>query len=406
MNNVGEIKDCYGCGICGVVCAKQIIEIHLNHDGFYEPSVKNIQACTQCGLCLECCAYVHADLSLKRGEVQSYAAWSNREKIRQKCSSGGIGYEIGEKLIKQGYKACGVRYNTEKQRAEHFIATTPQEYIPSIGSKYIQSYTLEAFKAINRKEKYLIAGTPCQIDSFRRYIRKFKVEKHFILLDFFCHGVPSMYVWTKYLKEIEEKSGQTSYVSWRNKFVGWIGDQSLERNDIPEVEKNKWAESYRIYIRGNKGYYISNQSGKDNFYSLFLSNICLGKACYEKCKYKYINSSADIRIGDLWGTVYRENEEGVNALLTFTAKGREIVESLENCTVQSHPLAIVTEGQLKNNIKTPFLRRKALSLLQQENIPLTKVVQLANKQKWINVMKYRVQHPGYVLKQIKKRIKR
>lgn len=113
----------------------------------------------------------------------------------KKCSSGGAGFEIGKYLLGEGYKVCGVRYDAEKNRAEHYIATTVEELIPSAGSKYIQSYTVDGFKAINRKEKYLVTGTPCQIDSFRRYIKKFRCEDNFVLLDFFCHGVPSMLVW-------------------------------------------------------------------------------------------------------------------------------------------------------------------------------------------------------------------
>ena len=66
-----------------------------------------------------------------------------------------------------------MRYNTELARAEHYIATTIDELRPSIGSKYIQSYTINGFSSINRKQKYLVTGTPCQIDSFRRYIRNF-----------------------------------------------------------------------------------------------------------------------------------------------------------------------------------------------------------------------------------------
>lgn len=114
---------------------------------------------------------------------------------------------------------CGVRYNIKHNRAEHYIVTTQEELAPSIGSKYIQSYTVDGFKAINLRKKYLVTGTPCQIDSFRRYIRKFRCEDNFVLLDFFCHGVPSILMWHKYLVWTEKKVGKLNYVSWRNKFT-------------------------------------------------------------------------------------------------------------------------------------------------------------------------------------------
>ena len=139
--NISNIKNCYGCGVCAKVCSKEIIKIALNDEGFYEPRITDGAKCTDCGA------------------------------VRRKCSSGGVGFELGRTLINNGYKVCGVKYNPSSNRAEHYIATTVEELIPSIGSKYIQSYTVDGFKAINRKEKYLVTGTPCQIDSFRTVVK-------------------------------------------------------------------------------------------------------------------------------------------------------------------------------------------------------------------------------------------
>ena len=154
--NIADIHDCYGCGVCATVCPRHIIEIRLNGDGFYEPLVTDKTICTDCGLCVDVCSYANDGLSLKSNFIKSYAAWSNDDNVRYKCSSGGVGFEIGRVLIQQGYKVCGVRYNTDINMAEHYIATTVEELIPSIGSKYIQSYTVDGFKAIHRKEKYLV----------------------------------------------------------------------------------------------------------------------------------------------------------------------------------------------------------------------------------------------------------
>ena len=167
MKNVSTIHNCYGCGVCAVSCGKKIINIRLNEDGFYAPYIDEPEKCMECGICLDVCAFNHKERALKPEEVQikSWAAWSNDEAVRRKCSSGGIGFEIGKQLIEQGFHAVGCRYDINEQRAEHYIATTVEEFVQSIGSKYIQSYTEEAFKLIKRKgQKYLIIGTPCQID--------------------------------------------------------------------------------------------------------------------------------------------------------------------------------------------------------------------------------------------------
>lgn len=344
--NILNIKDCYGCGVCATVCAQHIIEVKLNADGFYEPCITDSGNCTDCGLCMDVCAYSHDDLSLREQCVKSYAAWSNDHKVRRKCSSGGVGFELGRALIGQGYKVCGVRYDTTHNCAEHYIATTIEELIPSIGSKYIQSYTVNGFRAINRKEKYLVTGTPCQIDSFRRYIQKFRCENNFVLIDFFCHGVPSMWLWKKYVSEVEREIGKITYVSWRNKFTGWHDSWAMSIDGEKTGDKVDWHDSYNMLIRGKKGSYNSRLSQGDPFYRLFLSDSCLGKACYEKCKFKYNHSSADIRIGDLWGKTYKDNEDGVSAAIAFTVKGDELLKQC-NCTLVEHPFEVVAEGQMK-----------------------------------------------------------
>lgn len=86
------------------------------------------------------------------------------------------------------------------------------------------------------------------------------------------------------------------------------------------------------------------------FYALFLGDCCLGKQCYEHCKYKYDQSSADIRIGDLWGNTYKDNEDGVSCAIAFTYRGHKILNSC-NCDLVPHTLDIVAEFQMKKMSK-------------------------------------------------------
>lgn len=364
--NIDKVHDCYGCGVCATACGRKIIEISLNADGFYEPHLTDESKCTNCGICTDVCAYLHEDLSLKETDVHPYAAWSKDHMVRRKCSSGGAGFEIGKYLIGQGYKVCGVRYDAEKERAEHYIASTIEELIPSAGSKYIQSYTVDGFKAINRKEKYLVTGTPCQIDSFRRYIQKFHCEDNFVLLDFFCHGVPSMLVWKKYTEWAEKQVGKITYASWRNKWTGWHDSWAMGIDGEEHGEKVNWHDSYNILIRGKKSFLESRMSQGDMFYALFLGDCCLGKQCYDHCKYKYDQSSADIRIGDLWGKTYNDNEDGVSGAVAFTEKGGEILRKC-NCELVEHGFDIVAEGQMKTCPIRLGAYKKILGSLRDES---------------------------------------
>lgn len=374
MRNILHIKKCYGCGVCATVCAKNIIAIELNSNGFYEPSIKNLDLCTNCGLCTAVCSFIdEKPINSNKVPLHSYAAWSNDKHILRKCSSGGIGFEIGKQLLEQGYKVCGVKYNADKKRAEHYIASNINELIPSIGSKYIQSYTPDGFKAINKKERYLVTGTPCQIDSFRRYIRKFKVEENFILLDFFCHSVPSMWAWRKYLKMVERKTGKVCYASWRNKFTGWHDSWAMSIDGEKTGEKINWHDSYNMLIRGKKGKFNSRLSQGDIFYKLFLGDFCCNPACQKNCKFKYNSSSADIRIGDLWGKTYKNNEDGVSALVGFTEEGINIIKTLKGCTLIEHPFETVAEGQMKRNAGKALSSPIIMHILRS-NAPINKTI--------------------------------
>lgn len=194
MINIADIHDCFGCGVCAKACPKQIIALKLNKNGFYEPRIESADQCIKCSICVEVCAFA-ADSQVIDLKPTSYAAWSLNDDIRKNSSSGGIAFEIGRQMLQQGFKICVVRYNYAKQIPEHYIARNEEELAASAGSKYLQSDTTDGFAGIDIHDKYVVTGTPCQIASFRRYIRRFRVESNFILVDFFCHGVPSMLLW-------------------------------------------------------------------------------------------------------------------------------------------------------------------------------------------------------------------
>lgn len=397
--NISNIRDCYGCGVCAIACAQNIIKIKLNADGFYEPVIEDDGKCTDCGLCISVCSYSKEELSVQNVPLKSYAAWSNEPAVRRKCSSGGIGFEIGRYLIGKDYKVCGVQYNVDTNRAEHYIANTVEELIPSIGSKYIQSYTVDGFKAINRKEKYLVTGTPCQIDSFRRYIRKFHCEDNFVLMDFFCHGVPSMLLWNKYVKEVEKITGKITYASWRNKFTGLHDSCVMSIDGEKTGEKVDWHDSYNMLIKGEKGFYNSRLSQGDAFFSLFLSDSCLSKACYKKCKFKYDKSSADIRIGDLWGKNYKDDEDGVSAAIAFTKNGNELLHHC-NCILTEHSFDVVAEGQQKNSAKMVAIQSKIMNELKDITINLNGPCMLIRRQYKLKGLIYKITHPYQMIKKI------
>lgn len=403
--NISSIHDCFGCGVCAIACNKRLIDIRLNEEGFYEPILINPEKCNNCGLCVDVCSYSHEDIALENPIIKSYGAWSLDTIVRQKCSSGGVGFEIGRTAITQGHKVCGVQYNPEKNRAEHFIANTITELIPSIGSKYLQSYTLSGFRNIDRKQKYLVTGTPCQIDSFRRYIKRFHCEENFILLDFFCHGVPSKLLWDKYVSMHEVQIGKLIYASWRNKFDygwhdSWIMGLDGERKHLDAVT---WHNSYERDIMERKTYITSRKSQQDLFYKFFLCDVCLGRACYDKCRFKYNHSSADIRIGDAWGSHYQDNEKGVTAVITFTDKGSDLLKECK-CMLESLPFEVVAEGQMKGCPKRKSTTQKVMKALMKESTNIEDINRILKresfKRRFIDKAKHPILTTSWLVKKI------
>ena len=124
-------------------------------------------------------------------------------------------------------------------------------------------------------------------------------------------------------------------------------------------------------IKEKKSFIQSRRSQGDLFYKLFLGDVCLGPQCQKDCKYKYDQSSADIRIGDLWGRTYKDNEDGVSALIAFTEKGILLIEGLKkDVTLIEHPFEVVAEGQMRNNAKAKELKPVFMYLLKK-HFPLS-----------------------------------
>jgi len=384
MNNISGTKNCYGCGVCTLACPKKIIHLKQNKNGFYEPYIDNPSQCINCGFCLDVCSFKHTEIAADQEILKAYAGWSKCGLSRNTCSSGGVAYEVSRFLQGLGYKIVAARYNPKDNRVEHYIANTEEELELSKGSKYLQSYTETAFNCINKKEKYLVTGTPCQIDSFRRYIKIFKCEQNFVLLDFFCHGVPSKLMWDKYLAEKKKGLGDINKVLWRIKTQGW---------------HNSWS----MYLEGSNGSVESNLNQGDEFYQLFLSDTCLGKACYTQCKFKYQHSSADIRVGDLWGSAYLNNSEGVSAVVSYTEAGDKILRNID-CDFSEHTFDLVAEDQTRENPKITLTSYIIYKLLRLKFVSCRMLVKQLKVSKITFSLFYHLAHPCLTYNSLKQKL--
>ena len=308
MNNIADISNydqCTSCGMCSAICPVEAIQIKLDENGFYRPEI-NEEKCIACGKCKKICYRFDQNISLTaKKNVHAYSAVNKDKELVRECSSGAISEEIMKACIKHGYKVVGVEYDYEKDN----IKTTTTSDVNSItkyrGSKYFQSYTVEAFKEItkNKEDKYAVIGTPCQIYALRKWAEEHKKD-NLLLIDFFCHGIAPVSLWKSYIKEFQSPFLK---VDFRTKDYGW----------------HNFATRF---IDADKKEILSKRTN-DQFYDLFFSELCFNNSCY-KCKARSTVEYSDLRIGDFWGKRYASNMEGVSAVIVNTKKGYEIFKEI------------------------------------------------------------------------------
>lgn len=318
ISDISAIRKCTSCQLCAAVCAKNAISIELNEDGFYRP-VLNEALCVDCGLCTKVCYKFDSEIKMTSDEQLSkshlFAAWAKDGSVVANTTSGGIADLLARQLIADGYNVVGVIYDDDEQAAKHTIASTCNETLAFRGSKYIQSFTFDAFKHIVKTikdTKYAVFGTPCQIYALNKLATLYRKRDNFIFIDLYCHGCPSKLVWDKYQSYIKSKLQIDHFdkVDFRSKIKGWGGFYVV------------------VVVVDGKIVFKSNPK-EDGFYELFFSDQVLNEGCND-CLLRSTLNYTDIRLGDFWGKKYLSNNDGVSAISIPTEKGAELFNKIAN----------------------------------------------------------------------------
>ena len=302
---------CTSCQVCAAVCPKQAIKIDANKDGFYRPLV-DAERCVDCGLCRRVC-YKYADLpAYDAADASHYAARALDTQVVKETTSGGIADLLCEQLIADGYTCVGVEYDYERNIAVGSVATDREASLKFRGSKYIQSYSHPAFRQLleaDRRGKYAVFGTPCQIYGLDRFLTQCRRRNEFVLVDIYCHGCPSLNIWNKYVADIKRKSGYARFdhLNFRSKVRGW-------------------GNFYVVVVVGDRRVYVSPRIG-DGFYTMFFSDAVLNDACYD-CQARSTLQYCDIRLGDFWGKCYDMDNHGVSVVSVASEKGAALFEAI------------------------------------------------------------------------------
>lgn len=297
---------CYGCFACYNICPVSAISMKMNK-GFYYPYIDN-KKCIGCKLCQKVCE--------KQEEIENstpikyLAGKSCSSDIVYSSSSGGVFSELAKQVIIEGGSVIGC--TSDREKVFHVVASSKEEIVLFRGSKYVQSNIQNCFKIAKellKKGAVLFSGTPCQIAGLKAYLGK--EYENLILVDVFCHGVPSPMIFEQYIDWLEQKTNKkVKKYTFRGKYLGW-------------------DENFRIQFEDGK-----EKVGPaliSSFYRLFLDSKINNYTC-STCKYKSINRCSDLSLGDCWNiekvTEDHEFYEGATTILVNTDKGQKLISRI------------------------------------------------------------------------------
>lgn len=323
MNNYSSLIDinkCTGCSACYVECKNDAISIVVNKQGFYSSFVDNLR-CIECKKCKSVCPATKTFNAINFIEKPLLGVCVKDEELLNKCSSGGVASAIYEYSLDKGYYIIGAIYNQKNGRVEGKLSKSKSDIKYFRSSKYLQCDFSHAFKKSielakdDKNNKFVVIALPCQIAGIAALIREHNIKEQFILIDMYCHGVPSYLIWDIYCNSIMEKNNERPQdVNFRSKKFGW----------------GIYCLSYKL---NNDYYYKLGYS--DKFYKMFFGNRFLNTSCY-KCTFRKQLSYADLRIGDYWGKRFIKNTKGVSACTILTDNGSRFFTNIRKSLFVLH----------------------------------------------------------------------
>lgn len=307
-------EKCCGCSACAQKCPKHCIDMREDEEGFLYPHV-DTKKCINCNICENVCPVINQNT--EKSPISCYAAKNPNEEIRIDSSSGGVFSMLAEQILNQGGVVFGAKFN-ESCIVEHAYCENREELGLYRGSKYVQSNIGNSYIDVKRfleQGRYvLFSGTPCQVAGLRRFLGK--NFNNLLTVDFICHGVPSIKVFHRYLKEDLKITNIKSVksVKFRNKQYGWKSFSLVITVKEKDTDKECIAES--------------SMFRRNSFMKGFLANLYLRPSCYN-CPVKSGKSGSDITLADFWGIskVFPDfdDDRGVSALIINTEIGEKII---------------------------------------------------------------------------------
>lgn len=310
MISIDKKNNCCGCHACYSICPKGCITMEPDDEGFSYPKVEHFR-CIKCKACIRVCPIINS--TGLESDTEVYACYNKNFELRKDSSSGGIFSEIANNVLKSNGIVFGVKFD-EEFNVKHDYVEGEKNIYKIRGSKYCESIIGENFKILKNillsGKKVLFSGTPCQVAGLKKYLHE--DFNNLICIDVACHGVPSQYVWNKYLKEISN-SRKIKKINFRDKRLGW--------------------EDYCLSILYSSGDEFIQSKDENLYIQGFVNDIFLRPSCY-KCKFKGFKSGSDITLADFWGVDNiipdLNDKKGLSLAFINSKKGNKIFKDVQD----------------------------------------------------------------------------
>ena len=311
-------NECCGCSACSVVCNHGALTMAFNDEGYYKPVLDEAK-CVHCGLCDRVCPAIHHVLP-HLTKKNTFLAVAKDRNVLERSSSGGVSYVMAKRALHEKYTVCGVGYDTKENVARHILIEHEKDLPQIQGSKYLKSANMAAFLETIKCDKAIVFGTPCEITGLDKVLQLKGIRERFILVDIFCHGVPSQLIWQQHLKWLKKKG-------------------KINGAELPVFRDKK---NFILSIGKYSAWY-----NEDAFYTFFLRGWLRNEKCFS-CDFRR-TSAADVRIGDCLTPEYdRQLSYSPSCILANTERGTAFLNACyEDLEIQREDYAVIDGIQEK-----------------------------------------------------------
>lgn len=304
-------ENCTGCSACFSICPKHCISMKMDREGFLYP--ESNEQCINCGLCEKVCPAIHKDTRKPMFERRMvYAATAKNDIIWKRSTSGG-GFSVICQLWGDN-KTIVFGATWDDLQVKHKEVIGVENISPLCKSKYISSDLGNSFcsvkKHLEKKEKVIFCGTPCQVSGLSNYLQK--SYDNLLLIDFICHGVGSPLVFQTSMDVMSEQS--------HKRIVKYEFRHKVHR----------YEEDYISLVTFEDGTTLRLDS--DQYMQMFLSCASHRPCCGDNCICRNDNRRSDITIADARGmkTYIKKRFDGTRNYTHIIANSQKGMDALSN----------------------------------------------------------------------------